>query len=120
MTVSISISFDPTSREQRSVLRTLLLSLVHGAATLPDSRGSVIKVDCRVPDLPIEVLALSVSTANFLRRGGLETIGQIMTYSEKNLYKFRGCGELNMRELETMLAPFGITLDEEGQWGFEC
>jgi len=67
-----------------------------------------------IPDekynMPVEQLDLSVRTLNSLRRGGITTVGELITKGEKELLSLRNFGEKSKRELEERLEVLGLPL----------
>ena len=77
-------------------------------------------VRASIPDekynMPVEQLELSVRTMNCLRRGGISTVGEIISKGEKELLALRNFGQKSMQELEERLKELGLSLkpqDEE-------
>ena len=73
-----------------------------------------------IPDeqynMPVEQLNLSVRTMNCLRRGGVNTVGQLIGKTENELLALRNFGNKSMVELEERLGEMGLSLkasDEE-------
>lgn len=67
-------------------------------------------------NMPVEQLNLSVRTMNCLRRGGIDTVGQLIGKAEKELFGLRNFGRKSMNELEERLNEMGLSLkpvDEE-------
>jgi DNA-directed RNA polymerase subunit alpha len=65
------------------------------------------------PDLagmPVEQLNLSVRTLNCLRRGNINTVGELMSKSEKELMSLRNFGIKSKQELEERLESLGLTM----------
>ena len=57
---------------------------------------------------------------NCLRRGGISTVGELISKGEKELMALRNFGEKSKRELEERLSELGISLTppvEEGEEG---
>jgi len=61
-------------------------------------------------DEPVDNLNLSVRTMNCLRRGGIETVGQIISKGEKGLMALRNFGQRSKQEIEERLAALGLSL----------
>ena len=59
---------------------------------------------------PVDNLNLSVRTMNCLRRGGIETVGQIISKGEKGLMSLRNFGQKSKQEIEERLAALGLSL----------
>ena len=65
------------------------------------------------PDLasmPVEQLNLSVRTLNCLRRGNINTVGELMSKSEKELMSLRNFGIKSKQELEERLQSLGLSM----------
>ncbi len=58
----------------------------------------------------VEQLNLSVRTMNCLRRGGIDTVGQLIGKAEKELLGLRNFGRKSMNELEERLNEMGLSL----------
>ena len=67
-----------------------------------------------IPDeqynMPVEQLNLSVRTMNCLRRGGIATVGELISKGEKELLSLRNFGQKSKRELEERLKALGLSL----------
>ncbi|MBN1863227.1 MAG: DNA-directed RNA polymerase subunit alpha [Dehalococcoidales bacterium] len=61
-------------------------------------------------NMPVDRLDLSVRTMNCLRRGGIETVGQIISKGEKGLMALRNFGEKSSQEIEERLKELGLSL----------
>jgi DNA-directed RNA polymerase subunit alpha len=68
-------------------------------------------------DMPVEQLDLSVRTMNCLRRGGIATVGELISRGEKGLLALHNFGQKSRQEVEEKLASLGLSLapavDEE-------
>ena len=60
-------------------------------------------------NMPVEQLNLSVRTMNCLRRGGIDTVGQLIGKEEKELLALRNFGQKSIRELEEHLGEMGLS-----------
>jgi DNA-directed RNA polymerase subunit alpha len=71
-------------------------------------------VSAAIPDekfnMPIEDLDLSVRTLNSLRRGGITTVGELVTKGEKELLGLRNFGQKSREEVQERLAAMGLNL----------
>jgi DNA-directed RNA polymerase subunit alpha len=83
------------------------------------AQASQIKVEQKaisttVPDekynMPVEDLDLSVRTMNSLRRGGITTVGELVSKGEKELLSLRNFGLKSRQEVEERLKALGMTL----------
>ncbi len=61
-------------------------------------------------NMPVEQLNLSVRTLNCLRRGNINTVGEILTKSEKDLMSLRNFGTKSKQELDERLKSLGLSL----------
>jgi len=71
-------------------------------------------------NMSVEQMNLSVRTMNCLRRGGINTVGQLIGKAEKELLSLRNFGNKSMQELEERLEEMGLSLktlteEEEGE-----
>ena len=60
--------------------------------------------------MPVEQLDLSVRTMNCLRRGGITTVGELVSIGEKRLSSLRNFGQKSKQEVEGRLASLGLSL----------
>lgn len=60
---------------------------------------------------PIKDLELSIRSENCLLRGGVQTIGDLVSRGRTELLKIRNLGKISLREIEEKLEKFGLTLD---------
>jgi len=63
--------------------------------------------------IPVEQLDLSVRTMNALRRGGITTVGELISKGEKDLMSLRNFGQKSKQELEMRLNELGLSLKGE-------
>jgi len=74
-----------------------------------------------IPDeqynMPVEKLDLSVRTLNCLRRGGITTVGELITKGEEELLSLRNFGQKSKRELEERLKDLGLSLSRKVEEG---
>jgi len=72
-----------------------------------------------IPDelynMPVEQMNLSVRTMNCLRRGGIDTVGQLIGMAEKELLALRNFGQKSKHELEERLKELGLSLKPEDE-----
>ncbi len=66
-----------------------------------------------IPDekynMPVEQLDLSVRTMNCLRRGGISTVGELISKGEQELLSLRNFGQKSKQELEERLNALGLS-----------
>ena len=74
-----------------------------------------------VPDelynMPVEQLSLSVRTLNCLRRGGIATVGELISKGEKDLLNLRNFGQKSKREIDERLELLGLSLASQSKDG---
>ena len=67
-----------------------------------------------IPDeqynMPVEQLDLSVRTMNCLRRGGITTVGELISKGEKGLLSLRNFGQKSKDEIDERLKTLGLSL----------
>ena len=67
-----------------------------------------------IPDekynMPVEQLDLSVRTMNCLRRGGITTVGELISNKSKDLLQLRNFGQKSFHEIEDKLKELGLSL----------
>ena len=68
-------------------------------------------------NMPVEQLNLSVRTLNCLRRGGITTVGEVMSRGEKELMSLRNFGQKSKQELEERLKEMGLSLTPQTEEG---
>jgi DNA-directed RNA polymerase subunit alpha len=59
---------------------------------------------------PVDQLNLSVRTMNCLRRGGIASVGELTTKSERDLLTLRNFGQKSLNEIKEKLAELGLGL----------
>ena len=67
-------------------------------------------------NMPVEQLNLSVRTLNCLRRGGISTLGELISKEERELLSLRNFGHKSKVELEEKLKSMGLSLAWEAKW----
>jgi DNA-directed RNA polymerase subunit alpha len=74
-----------------------------------------------IPDekynMPVEQLDLSVRTMNCLRRGGIATVGEVISKGEKELLSLRNFGQKSLTEIEERLQGLGLSLAPQAEEG---
>jgi len=67
-----------------------------------------------IPDetynMPVEQLDLSVRTMNCLRRGGISTVGELISKGEKELLALHNFGQKSKQEVDERLESLGLSL----------
>jgi DNA-directed RNA polymerase subunit alpha len=64
----------------------------------------------QIYNMPVEQLNLSVRTLNCLRRGGIITVGELVTKGEKGLMSLRNFGQKSKTEIDERLEAMGLSL----------
>jgi len=76
-------------------------------------------VRASIPDekynMPVEQLALSVRTMNCLRRGGITTVGELISKGEKQLLSLHNFGQKSMQEVKERLQALELSLSPLGE-----
>jgi len=71
-----------------------------------------------IPDekynMPVEQMDLSVRTMNCLRRGGITTVGELISKKPRDLLQLRNFGQKSYREIEDRLQEMGLSLQHGG------
>ena len=60
--------------------------------------------------MPVEQLNFSVRTLNCLRRGGIATVGELVTKEERELLALRNFGQKSKHEIVERLGSMGLSL----------
>jgi DNA-directed RNA polymerase subunit alpha len=108
-------SLSPTDAVSRSAqLLVEQLSPFVGCARVETATEEEQRVRLSVSEdiynMPVDRLDLSVRTMNCLRRGGIETVGQILSKGEKGLLSLRNFGQKSKLEIEERLKELGLSL----------
>ncbi|MDD4984660.1 MAG: DNA-directed RNA polymerase subunit alpha [Dehalococcoidales bacterium] len=69
-----------------------------------------LSVPAELYNMPVTDLNLSVRTMNCLRRGNIETVGQIISKKESELLALRNFGQKSKQEIEERLGELGLSL----------
>ena len=76
-------------------------------------------VRAAIPDekynMPVDQLDLSVRTMNCLRRGGISTVGELISKGEQELLALRNFGQKSKQELEDRLNALGLSLSPQAE-----
>ena len=64
-------------------------------------------------NMPVEQMNLSVRTLNCLRRGGIDTVGELIGRKEKELLALRNFGQKSREEIAQRLEELGLSLAPE-------
>ena len=66
-------------------------------------------------NMPVEQLNFSVRTLNCLRRGGITTVGALITKEEKELMALRNFGQKSKQEIVERLQAMGLSLTSKSK-----
>jgi DNA-directed RNA polymerase subunit alpha len=89
---------------------TPFATLAQSTMTEVEKKAVTASVSDEKYNLPVEELDLSVRTMNSLRRGGITTVGDLVTKGEKELLSLRNFGQKSRQEVEERLASLGLAL----------
>jgi DNA-directed RNA polymerase subunit alpha len=93
----------------------------YGRASDIDDEKKAIRAS--IPDdlfnMPVEKLDLSVRAMNCLRRSGINTVGELVSLSEKELLSLRNFGQKSRQEVEEKLVSLGLTFPKMSGASFE-
>ena len=84
-----------------------------------EEKPSTLGIPEELYNMPVEQLNLSVRTMNCLRRGGIATVGELVSKEEKELMALRNFGQKSKQELLDRLAEMGLSLAPHGKEGEE-
>ena len=70
-------------------------------------------------NMSVEQMDFSVRTLNCLRRGGIATLGELVSKSEKDLMALRNFGQKSKREVGERLEALGLSLVSQAKEGEE-
>jgi DNA-directed RNA polymerase subunit alpha len=85
-----------------------------GLTKVPELEGeaeaALPAIPLELANMPVEQLNLSVRTQNCLRRGSINTVGEVVSKTEKELMSLRNFGLKSKQELEERLKSLGLSL----------
>lgn len=108
-----TISPDDAVSQSAQVLTELLVPFASFgivAEAQPETPASKLTISEELYNMPVEQLNLSVRTMNCLRRGNIQTVGEVISGGEKRLMTLRNFGVKSFQELEDRLEALGLTL----------
>jgi DNA-directed RNA polymerase subunit alpha len=91
------------------------VGLSTASETQIEKKATTITIPDEKYNMPVEELDLSVRTMNSLRRGGITTVGDLVSKGEKELLSLRNFGQKSRQEVEERLAALGLALATDGQ-----
>ena len=86
------------------------LSLFTNLQPPTKSEAPVAGGESQVLDTPIEDLQLSVRSLNCLKRAGIRSVGELLTYSEEDIMKLKNFGQKSLDEIKDKLAERSLAL----------
>jgi DNA-directed RNA polymerase subunit alpha len=78
----------------------------------PETPASKLPIPEELYNMSVEQLNLSVRTMNCLRRGNIQTVGEVISKGERGLMTLRNFGVKSYQELEERLGSLGLTLKQ--------
>ncbi len=82
---------------------------------IPEKIVSESSIPQELFNMPVEQLNLSVRTMNCLRRGNIQTVGEVVNKGERGLMTLRNFGVKSLQELADRLGELGLTLITSGE-----
>ena len=106
--------------ESAKILRDKLTIFTREASAEDDTQQEVMaeqpKQEDKTEELkaqPISILDLTTRASNSLKNAEIETIGQLISYSEVDLMEFDKFGKTSLKEIKEKLAAIGLSLKEQ-------
>ncbi len=126
--LTIEIWTDGTLAPSRAISRgaALLVEQLkpmvdYGRASDMDDEKKAIRAS--IPEdlfnMPVEKLDLSVRAMNCLRRSGINTVGELVSLSEKELLSLRNFGQKSRQEVEEKLVSLGLSFPKMSEASIE-
>jgi DNA-directed RNA polymerase subunit alpha len=108
---------DAVSRSSQLLLQQLnpFVELAQASRTQVEQKTAPAAITDEKYNMPIEELDLSVRTINSLRRGGITTVGELLSKGEKELLSLRNFGQKSRQEVEERLRSLGMVLATDGK-----
>jgi len=115
-------SIDPQKAliESAKILRDTLTIFTGEAEPASEEKESVVEEEPKQEDKTeelkaqsISILDLSTRASNSLKNAEIETIGQLISYSEVDLMEFDKFGKTSLKEIKDKLASIGLSLKEQ-------
>jgi DNA-directed RNA polymerase subunit alpha len=108
---------DAVSRSAQLLLQQLapFAELAQTAKVQVEKQLAPVAITDEKYNTPVEELDLSVRTINSLRRGGITTVGELLSKGEKELLSLRNFGQKSRQEVEERLRSLGMVLATDGK-----
>jgi DNA-directed RNA polymerase subunit alpha len=103
---------EAVSRAAATLIEQLspLATLSHAPPPLGEKEPARASIAPELASMTVEQLNLSVRTLNCLRRGNINTVGELMAKTEKELMSLRNFGIKSKQELEERLKTLGLSM----------
>ena len=103
---------DALSQSAKMLDELLVPFISFGKVTeaIPEKVVSESSIPEKLFNMPVEQLNLSVRTMNCLRRGNIQTVGEVVNKGEKGLMTLRNFGVKSLQELADRLGELGLPL----------
>jgi DNA-directed RNA polymerase subunit alpha len=107
---------EAVSRSSELLVQQLMpfVNLVQASNAQVESQTVVAAIPDEKFKMSVEELDLSVRTMNSLRRGGITTVGELVSKGEKELLSLRNFGQKSRQEVEERLKSLGLSLVLDG------
>ncbi|MBO7611766.1 MAG: DNA-directed RNA polymerase subunit alpha [Elusimicrobia bacterium] len=107
--------------ESAKILRNTLTIFTGEASVADDAQQEAVaaeqpKQEDKTEELkaqPISILDLTTRASNSLKNAEIETIGQLISYSEVDLMEFDKFGKTSLKEIKEKLSAIGLSLKEQ-------
>lgn len=108
---------DAVSRSSQLLLEQLapFVELAEASRLQVEKKAAPAAITDEKYNMPVEELDLSVRTINSLRRGGITTVGELLSKGEKELLSLRNFGQKSRQEVEERLRSLGMVLATDGK-----
>jgi len=101
---------DAISRSAEILMEQLSPFISYTRISPVEEEVSLISIPQELYNMPVEQLNLSVRTMNCLRRGGIATVGELVSKEERDLMALRNFGQKSKNEIKERLAELGLSL----------
>ncbi|MBR3627416.1 MAG: DNA-directed RNA polymerase subunit alpha [Elusimicrobia bacterium] len=115
-----SVKPEDALKQSAKILRDKLTIFTGEASVADDSQQEAVveqpKQEDKTEELkaqPISILDLTTRASNSLKNAEIETIGQLISYSELDLMEFDKFGEKSLKEIKEKLKEIGLSLKEQ-------
>ena len=106
---------DAVTRSAEILLEQISPFVSYSRTAQVKEEPSHLDIPPELANMPVEQLNLSVRTLNCLRRGGITTVGEIMSRGEKELMNLRNFGMKSKLELQERLEGLGLSFSNSNE-----